>query len=348
MLNRRHLFWPVVCFALAGMISIANGQEQVARLETPTPRLVPSVELPWKQVSYSPELPEIDSKPGSVVDHCFFQAKDGHWELWTQIRDTAKGRLFFRWEGTKEFDRSDWTPRGICWRADSKYGESIDTAENNDIIQAPYVFCEDGKYTVFYGGGPRGDGDGYQLCTATSDDGIHFTRTKNTLGRSRAFAGPGQSRDAMILKVDDWYFCYYCADEDGKGVIALRTTKDLTSGEWSDYTVVSRGGILGTHSCSQQCPFVVYRDGWYYLFKMGSSGEFRTAVYASKDPTFFGHEDENLVAVLPTSASELIRIGDQDYISSLIPGHSGVRIAKLQWEERKTPFFQVKADDSKK
>ncbi|MBN2290796.1 MAG: hypothetical protein JXM70_00130, partial [Pirellulales bacterium] len=225
-----------------------------------------------------------------------------------------------------------WKPRGICWRADPKYGESMGTAANNDIIQAPFVYCENGKYTVFYGGGPRSDGHGYQICTATSDDGIKFVRSKDAQGRSRAFAGPGQSRDAMVLKIGDTYYCYYCADENGKGVIALRTTKDLASGKWSEYSVASRGGMLGTHNCSQQCPYVVYRHGWYYLFKMGYSDEYRTAVYASKDPAFFGHGDENLVAVLPASAAEIIRVGKQDYISSLIPEYGGVRVAKLNWE----------------
>ncbi|MEA1951165.1 MAG: hypothetical protein U9N87_07260, partial [Planctomycetota bacterium] len=335
-------FLPIVFLAIIILVSAAHGADRGARSKAAKPALVPVIELPWRRVAHNPELPEIGTKPGAVVDHCFFEAADGHWELWTQIRGTAKGRLFFRWEGTKQFDRADWTPRRICWRADPKYGESIGTAKDNDMIQAPFVYSENGKYTVYYGGGPRGDGPGHQICTATSDDGIKFVRTKDAQGRSRVFAGPGRSRDAMILKIGDRYFCYYCADENGKGVIALRTTKDLASGKWSDYSVASRGGILGTHNCSQQCPFVVYRHGWYYLFKMAYSNEYRTAVYASKDPAFFGHEDDSLVAMLPASAAEIIRVGEQDYISSLIPGYGGVRIARLNWAQRKIPFFQTK------
>ena len=300
--------------------------------------LVPRISGDWMQVAYSPALPEINSEPGGVCDHCFFKAKDGKWRLWTQIRECAAGRLFFAWEGTEQFARPDWKPLGICWRAAKEHGESIGTREGGDIIQAPFVFEENGKYTVFYGGGPHKAGGDYQICTAVSDDGITFKRRLNADGLSRIFVGPGQSRDAMILKIDDWYFCYYCADEKGKGVIALRTTRDLEKGPWSEYTIASEGGILGTHSCSQQCPYVVFRDGYYYLFKIPYSSEYRCAVYASKDPTFFGKEDEKLVAVLPASAPEIIRDGGQDYISSLIPGDKGVRIAELEWVQVEGPY----------
>ena len=136
----------------------------------------------------------------------------------------------------------------------------------------------------------------------------------------------------MMLRVGEEYFLYYCGDEKGTGVIALRTSRRAVGGKWSDYTVVSRGGMLGTHRSSQQCPFVVRLDGYYYLFKMAGSDEYRTAVYRSKSPTSFGSNDDRLVAVLRSSASEIIRVKDRFYISSLIPGYRGVRVARLRWD----------------
>jgi hypothetical protein len=65
---------------------------------------VPAIDGPWWQVASSPVLPEIGSGPGEVVDHCFFKAKSGKWQLWAQIRDTAVGRLFYRWEGSPDFE----------------------------------------------------------------------------------------------------------------------------------------------------------------------------------------------------------------------------------------------------
>jgi hypothetical protein len=104
------------------------------------------------------------------------------------------------------------------------------------------------------------------------------------------------------------------------------------SDQWTKYQVVSEGGILGTHRSSQQCPFVVRLDGYYYLFKMAGSDKYRTAVYRSKSPTSFGPNDDQLVTVLSSSASEIIRVKDQFYISSLIPGYRGVRVARLRWD----------------
>ncbi len=292
---------------------------------------VPAIDGPWWQVAYSPALPEIGSAPGQVVDHCFFKAKSGKWQLWTQIRGTAVGRLFYRWEGGTDFERPDWEPKGICWRADRDYGESFGTGEQ-EFIHAPFVFQQANKYVMYYGGGPSSTPGHCQMNVATSPDGLCFSRHRNSSGRSEIFAGPGWARDPMVLRVGKEYFQYYCGDEDGEGVIALRTSTAAVGRPWSEHRVVSRGGILGTGRASQQCPFVVYLDGYFYLFKMAGSNEFRTAVYRSEDPRDFGVEDDQLVAMLESSASEIIRVKDQFYISSLIPGYRGVRVARLRWD----------------
>jgi beta-fructofuranosidase len=292
---------------------------------------VPTIDGPWWQVAYSPALPEIGSRPGEVVDHCFFKAKSGMWQLWTQIRGTAVGRLFYRWEGGTEFERPDWEPKGICWRADRHYGESLGNPEE-EFIHAPYVLQEDGRYVMYYGGGPSATPDHCQINVATSSDGVRFSRYRNPSGRSEIFSGPGWARDPMVLHLGKEYFQYYCGDDDGKGVIALRTSTASVGRPWSKHQVVSQGGTLGTGRASQQCPFVVCLDGYFYLFKMAGSNEYRTAVYRSENPRDFGAEDDQLVAVLKSSASEIIRVKGQFYISSLIPGYKGVRVARLRWD----------------
>ena len=91
--------------------------------------------------------------------------------------------------------------------------------------------------------------------------------------------------------------------------------------------------MCGAARASQQCPFVVHLDGFYYLFKMAGSDQFRTAVYRSEDPLDFGEEDDLLTAVLPASAAEIILDDGQYCLSSLIPGYEGVRVARMDWEE---------------
>ena len=292
-------------------------------------RRVPELAGPWIQVAHSPALPEIQSPPGQVVDHCFFRATSGKWQLWTQIRDTAIGRLFYRWEGGSEFEHPDWTPSGICWRADRQCGESWDTG-SQEFIHAPYVRYDRDRFVMYYGGGPSRHGDA-QISIATSPDGMEFTRITDADGNSAAFAGPGYARDAMVLRTGDRYLMYYAADEAGRGVIAVRTASRAYGAQWSDYHIASQGGVCGTNRTSQQCPYVLFLDGYYYLFKMGPSNLFKTAVYRSEDPLFFGKDDDQLVTVLEASAAEVIAVGDRYYLSSLIPGYKGVRVCRLDW-----------------
>lgn len=303
----------------------------------------PVIQGQWWRVAHSPELPEISSKPGQVVDHCFFKAANGKWQLWTQIRDTAVGRLFYRWEGGATFEQQDWQPKGICWRADRECGESWQTGDQ-EFIHAPHVLVENNSFVIYYGGGPSSNAAHCQINLATSSNGIQFTRFRDPNGASRIFSGPGWARDPMVLKVGGLHYNYYCADEKGTGVICLRTSTQPASAPWSEYKVVSQGGILGTHRSAQQCPFVVCLDGYYYLFKMAGSDEYRTAVYRSKNPRSFGANDDQLVTVLKSSASEIIRADNRFYISSLIPGYKGVRVARLKWD----PAPDTTADNATK
>ncbi len=291
----------------------------------------PALTGEWVQVAYSPKLPEISSAPGQVVDHCFFQAANGRWQLWTQIRETAAGRLFYRWEGGRDFEQPDWEPRGICWRADRTCGESWNTGDK-DWIHAPFVLVEDGQYILYYGGGASENGEP-QISIALSTDGIEFVRLKDEDGRTAVCSGPGYARDAMVIKVGEQYVMYYAADKDNHGLIAVRTSPRPFGAPWSKYRNVSEGGICGNDRTSQQCPYVIFLDGFYYLFKMGPSNRYKTAVYRSEDPFFFGKGDDQLVAVFEASAAEVIQTGSRYYLSSLIPGYKGVRIRRLEWEK---------------
>ena len=332
---KRRQFLKAGALGVAGTACAASGA--AGQAETPeragakkeVPR-IPRLVEPWWRACHSPELPEIASPPGQVVDHCFFKAENGLWQLWTQIRGTAAGRLFYRWEAERGFEQPDWTPRGICWRADREAGESWDTGDE-EFVHAPYVMREQGRFVMYFGGGPSKDGDA-QISIATSKNGIAFTRAVNADGQSAACIGPGYARDAMVLKIEDRYCMYYAADVQGAGVIAMRASPRPFGADWTEYREVSRGGICGNGRTSQQCPYVLFLDGFYYLFKMGPSDRYETAVYRSRDPFSFGTDDRNLVTVLKASAAEIIRFGGDCYLSSLIPGYKGVRISRLDWE----------------
>src|SRR5690606_11488723 len=140
----------------------------------------------------------------------------------------------------------------------------------NEDMQPPFVFEEKGMYYMFYG-------DWNNICLATSTDGKRFTRVINDKGSAALFSGPlYNTRDAMVLKYQNTYYCYYSAHnaidtKDGKaqGAIFCRTSKDLF--QWSDATPVSRGGTPLTqtqwYGGDIECPFVVNYKRTFVLFR---------------------------------------------------------------------------------
>ncbi len=291
----------------------------------------------WKTIvakdrTFSPEL-----ECGQVVDHCFFQDPAGRWQAWVQIRDTAMGRVFTRWEAPEGFADFPWEFRGVCWKADHEAGESVGTAPEKDVIQAPYVLNDRTGYLLVYGGGPVDPDDvTRQVCMAHSADAVTFVRVRDAFGRSRIAVGPRHAADSFLIRHSGEYYLFVGTagfETDGaRAAVTLRRSRDLCN--WSEPVVVHAGGTCGTHEYSSQSVFVCRRDGFFYLFKMGWSGENRTAVYCSDDPADFGRGDEKLVAVLEASACEIIDCDGKWYLSSLIlPDYSGVKVAPLEWEE---------------
>ena len=67
---------------------------------------------------------------------------------------------------------------------------------------------------------------------------------------------------------------------------------------------------------------------------MGSSAEYRTKVFVSKDPFDFDGPSQKKITELPVSAAEIVEADGKHYISSLIPGYRGVRVARLRWDSQ--------------
>jgi hypothetical protein len=221
----------------------------------------------WHIGSY-PDLGELDGgAEQETVDHAIFQSCDGKWHLWACVRGTMIGRLFYEWEGDS-LQQGPWRPKGIAMRADRAHGECINDWDAEEWLQSPFVLTADGRYYMFYGGHNTEQGV-CQICLATSLDGRAFQRHHDAQGFSRVFLGPGQSRDPMVLKVGDLYHCYYSGNDPGKpkpGKVYCRTSPDLL--HWSSYREVGWGGhSSGLGPWSAECPFVVYLDGYYYLFR---------------------------------------------------------------------------------
>ena len=163
-----------------------------------------------------------------------------------------------------------------------------------------------------------------------SDNGIDFERVLSSEGSSFLYAG---GRDPMVLKWNGLYLGYSCVTKVSQdnwlsAFVIVRRSKDLR--EWSDYTIVSEGGICGNGPVSAESPFVVNRGKWFYLFR-SSSMDFNTYVYRSDTPYHFGcNEDSKLIAVLPIKAPEIIEHNGSWYISDLAD-FRGIKMSRLNW-----------------
>jgi hypothetical protein len=281
------------------------------------------------------------------VDHHIFQSSDGVWHLWACIRATKVGRILYHWTAD-DIRESPWNSTGEFFRRDESYGESVNGWGNEEWLQSPYFVQAGGLWYMFYGGHGTGggvdDGNDYgddrtmpgQICLMTSVDGCNWVRHANTEGKSRVFAGPGEVRDPCLLNVDGTWYCYYAGYDNGDRLnhgFYCRTSENLI--DWSDYTVVHSDRNIAESRWSTECPHVVYRDGYYYLFRTENYYEARTHVFRSEDPLDFGIGDASgkKVGMLPVAAPEIYRIDGSEYVSSNHNPPLGTQLAELGWEE---------------
>lgn len=288
------------------------------RINIPIPEL--SAES-WKISSY----PDLDSLNGpdplrqDIVDHGFIQVSDSTWQLWACIRGTAVGRILYGWTG-KSPDGPAFEASGIVARADSSWGEQVYPEEK---MQAPYFMPCDSGYYCFY------NSNGLRIMY--SPDGQRFRRIPFRRGSNLVFDQSG--RDVMILKHQGIFYAYstistISADGWKSGFIVVRTSEDLH--HWSDYTVVSSGGMAGNGPVSAESPYVIYREGYFYLFR-SSSITGKCYVYASDTPYDFGVDrDEKWVTTLPVKAPEVFSYMGGWYISDL-DDFRGIRLRRLVW-----------------
>ena len=211
---------------------------------------------------------------------------------------------------------------GIAMMADPNFGET------EGGLQAPFVLKEGPDYFMFYG-------DWEHIALARSRDGKTFARQLMPDGKSGMFGeGSGSNtRDPMVLKIGNLYYCYYTAYPNDQGADYVRTSKDKI--HWSDPQKVSYGGSPGNGRYSAECPFVYYHkpSGYYYLLRNQYYGaRARFTVYRSKDPVDFGRDsDRYLVAGLPYAAPEIIEADGQAYLAVLRPDLKGIQVARLKF-----------------
>lgn len=297
------------------------------------PKLMPVLDAGMWHIGDNPDLGRLTTPRQEVVDHAIWRARDGTWQLWACIRGTSIGRLLYAWEGDA-LEQVGWRRRGIAMRALAAAGESLDDWGGKEWIQAPHVIEHGGVFHMLYGG-HRSELEHCQICLARSRDGREFTRYRNAMGMSRVFVGPGEARDPMTLRIGDTYYCYYAGNPDPRsrrdtGRIYCRTSKDFL--HWSQPVAVNFGGVAGSGMWDAECPHVVAREGWLYLFRTTDYRMPLTYVYRSDDPLDFGRgNDDKLVVTIAVAAPEIVSDRGRDYISSVHDLRGGIQLGRLRW-----------------
>lgn len=265
------------------------------------------------------------SPPGGpkryLNDHCTIQAPDGTWHLFSIIGDSAPPGGFPDGgledaiaHATAPDPRGPWTTQPPALTVDPGYfGE--------DHLWAPHVIEHDGTYYLYYSAG----GDGAAINLATSTDLVTWTRIPSgPLFRGRA------ARDTFLVRIGDQWVMYYCEiDDSGHHVVAARTSTDLLG--WGAPRTVFADPTTDATASVTESPYIVERDGWWYLFTGPRNGYTGTDVFASQDP--FAFALAGYAGHLPVHAAEVVRLGEQWLVTAAGSFSAGLYVAPLQWRD---------------
>jgi arabinan endo-1,5-alpha-L-arabinosidase len=285
---------------------------------------------------YDPSVGEAEQ--WYVNDHTFVRDQGGTWHLIgiTHAEPANPFDELHLCHATAPALRGPWTKQPFALSTDTSVGETH--------LWAPHVIHHDNRFWMFVcAGGPR---DGYQIKLATSDDCWTWTRHDH----NPLVVDGYEARDPMVRRIDERWVMYYTATSDPSGgnhVVVAAESDDLV--HWSGRTIVYTDELVGTGAGPTESPFVVERDGRWYLF-MGPSkyGEAMarvargekprwrdayssTVVLVSDDPMRFDRADE--VGLLASHAAEVIEDEHGEvWVSHCGWGQDGVHLAPLRWE----------------
>ncbi len=278
------------------------------------------------------------------VDHHVFQDNDGLWHMWGCVRKTSVGRILYHWT-TPSLMEANWLQTGEIIRCDHTKGESVEgrVEYTSEMMQSPFIIKENGLFYYFFGGHTTMMrttplwADACQMCLMTSEDGVAWKRHENKAKFSRVFVGPGEVRDPCLIKIGNLWYCYYAGfygDTEENAAFFVRTSKNLV--DWSEWTKVHEDSSYGAGRWDTECPFVTYKDGYYYLFRTIDYYSGNTAVFRSEDPMDFGignASDKYVCNIFCAAPEIIIDENGNEFMSSSHDPVIGNYMSKMEWRE---------------
>ncbi len=292
-----------------------------------------------------------------INDHSVIRGPDGNWHLFGITREEPPNWMEeqnFAHATSPALTASPWKKEPFAITADYETHGEVH-------LWAPYVLEHEGIYYMYYcAGGGRGK-TRQDVTRATRDSTnyrTHLAISKDLRNWERHEANPmftdgWDARDPMVIRLPDdseatdengqslagkWVLYYTATDPatGGNYVVAYRTSDDLIN--WSDRAIAFRDPVEGKGGGTTESPFVIHRDGWYYLFiapRGGPGGWYAyagTDVFRSRNPVHF--ELENIVGHIPAHAGEVVHDEDGNwFITHCGWGQGGVYVAPLRWHD---------------
>ena len=159
----------------------------------------------------------------------------------------------------------------------------------------------------------------------------------------------GAHRDHFVLQIaENEYLMYVAGVYQQRGAISQFVSHDLLHWQFEGYALTSgEGAPLRPAWGAMESPFVVCRDGMYYLFvtytDCRNENYNNTMVFCSADPRRFGEYNGDVGGALPITtlsahAPEILVEDGQYYITTCgwrskpTPHTGAVSIAPLVWE----------------
>ncbi|MFF9011835.1 family 43 glycosylhydrolase [Streptomyces sp. NPDC014870] len=271
--------------------------------------------------------PSTATGPRYLNDHTLVKAH-GRWHLFGIVGesaprgespDSAQEIAFAHASAPSPY--GPWTGHADALTVETSYfGE--------EHLWAPHVVEADGRWWMFYA---AGGASGAAVNLATSTD--LFTWTREPSGP--LFRGLA-ARDPMVLRIGGEWVMYYTelSGPGGHHVVAHRRSADLL--HWSEPGVAFTDASTDATVSVTESPYVVERDGWYYLFIGPRNGYEGTDVLASRDPFHFelaGHAGH-----VAGHAVEVVHDGDAWYATAAGWFRHGLSVAPLHWRDAPPPW----------
>ena len=279
----------------------------------------PYISGEWK-VLFAPE------KHGNYVnDHCIVRGADQKWHLY----------------GITSFDGLPTNERyfvhGVGESLEQPFAEVGRSIDRGTLAWAPCVVERNKDYYMFYGPSPT--------SLAVSFDMYEWFGTTVTLKDEPLF---GAHRDHFVLQLgENEYLMYVVGLHDRKGAISCFSSNDLLHWSFEGFALTTGDQApLKPAWGAVESPFVVKKDGLYYLFltytNCSDATYNNTLVFCSEDPKHFGEYNGEVDGTMPVAklhahAAEVIEEGGKYYITTCgwrrkpNVNKGAVSIAPLDW-----------------